>query len=136
MLDVCDENAKATLIVVIPPVIVAKQNQTVLVGKNVTIECIIENVGIPPFVVYRWKKFKQRLMTDRKKYISQLIENRMFLTIVNSTIDDESYYQCILETPVFQRRKAFIYLSVNDTRITHAGSINGVYYIIINYTSI
>ena len=88
-------------------------------------------MGTPPFVVYRWQKFKQRLMTDRKKYISQLFENRMFLTIVNSTIDDESYYQCILETPVFQRRQAFVYLSVNDTRITHAESINGAYCIII-----
>ena len=129
-LDPCDESATATLIVVIPPMIVAGQNQTVLVGNNVTIECIIEDVGNPPFVVFRWQKLRRRLVTDGKKYISQLIENRMFLTITNSTIDDESYYQCILETPVFQRRQASVYLSVNDTMIIHTGSINGTYLII------
>ena len=58
----------------------------------------------------------------------------MFLTITNSTTDDESYYQCILETPVFQRRQASVYLSVNDTTIIHTGSNNGAYLIINNVT--
>ena len=53
MLDVCNKSAKATLIVVMPPVIVAGQNRTVFVGNNMTIECIIENVGTPSFVIFR-----------------------------------------------------------------------------------
>ena len=66
-------------------------------------------------------------MTDGIKHISQLIENIMFLTIVNSTTDDEGYYQCILETPIFQRREVSMYLSVNDS-VTHMGLIDGMSY--------
>ena len=90
-------------------------------------ECIIENVGNPPFAVFRWQKSEQRLMTDGIKYISQLIENIMFLTIVNSTSDDEGYYKCILETAVFQRREASVYLSVNDS-VTHMRLTDGMSY--------
>ena len=85
-------------------------------------ECIIENVGNPSFAVFRWEKSEQRLATDGTKYSSELIGNRMFLTIVNSTTDDEDYYQCILETPVFQRREASVYLFVNHTSIINGTS--------------
>ena len=126
-LDTCDETATAHLIVVVPPVITPGQNQTAYVGRNAVVEYIIGNVGNPPFAVFRWQKFEQRLTTDGIKYISQLIRNRMFLTIVNSTSDDEGYYQCILETAVFQRRKALVYLFVNDS-ITHMGLTDGMSY--------
>lgn len=120
-LEGCNERATGHIIVVIPPVITAhKQNQTVLVGNNATLECVIEYEGNPPFVVFRWQKSNRRLMTYRTKYVSQLIGNRMFLTIVNSTTDDEGSYQCIVETSVFQRRKAFVGLYLNH-RVNHAG---------------
>ena len=123
-LDTCDETATAHLIVVVPPVITPKQNQTAYVGRNAVVECNIENIGNPPFAVFRWQKSKQRLVTDGTKYSSQLIGNRMFLTIYNSTTNDEGFYHCILETPVFQRREASVYLFVNHTSIT-----NGTYYL-------
>ena len=66
-LDRCDESAKASLIIIMSPVIVAGQNQTAFVGSNATVECIIENVGSPPFVVHRWKNSGQRLVTDGTK---------------------------------------------------------------------
>ena len=122
-LDTCDDTATAHLIVVVPPVIAPGQDQTIHVGKNATMECIIGNVGNPPFSVSRWQKSDQRLVTDGTKYISQIIGNRMFLTIINSTTDDEGNYKCILETPVFQRREASVYLSMNHTSI--AGLTNG-----------
>ena len=53
----------------------------------------------------------------------------MYLTIVNSTTDDEGYYQYILETAVFQRREASVYLSVNHTSITHKGLTDSMSYI-------
>ena len=127
-LDTCDERATANLIVVVPPVIAPGQNQTVLTMSNATIGCSIENAGQPPFTIFRWQKSGQRLVTDGTKYISELIENRMFLTVVNSTTDDEGYYKCILETPVFQRRQGSVYLTVNHTRTTHTGLTNGVLY--------
>ena len=123
-LDTCDETATAHLIVVVPPVVTPGQNQTVHVGRNAVVECIIENAGNPPFVVFRWQKSDQRLVTDGTRYISQLIGNRMYLTIVNSTTDDQGYYRCILETAVFQRREASVYLSVNHS-INHIGSNDG-----------
>ena len=126
-LDTCDENAIAYLIVVIPPVIAPGQNQTAYVGRNAVIQCIIENAGNPAFVVFRWQKSAQRLVTDGTKYTSELISgNVMVLTIVNSTTDDEGYYQCILETAAFQRSEASVYLAVNDS-VTHLGSNNGTY---------
>ena len=109
----CDDTATAHLKVVVPPVVTPGQNQTVHVGRNAIMECIIENAGNLPFAVFRWQKSGQRLATDETKYSSHLIGNRMFLTIVNSTTDDEGYYQCILETAFFQRREASVYLSVN-----------------------
>ena len=127
-LESCDESATANLIVVVPPVIAPGQNQTVFAKSNATMGCIIEYVGQPPFTMFRWQKSGQRLVTDGTKYISQLIGNRMFLTIINSTTDDEGYYQCILETPVFQRRQAFVYLTVNHTGTTHTGLTNGAFY--------
>ena len=115
---------------VVPPVVTPGQNQTVHVaGRNAIVECFIENVGNPPFAVFRWQKSEQRLATDGTRYNSQLIGNRMFLTIVNSTTDDEGYYQCILETAVFQRREASVYLSVNHTSITHKGLTDSMSYI-------
>ena len=127
-LDTCDERSTASLIVVIPPVIAPGQNQTVLAMSNATIGCLIENAGQPPYTMFRWQKSEQRLVTDRTKYISELIGNRM-LTIVNSTTDDEGY-KCILETPVFLRRQGSVYLTVNHTRTctTHTGLTNGVFY--------
>ena len=95
--------------------------------------CLIESVGKPPFTVFRWQKSGQRLVADGRKYISQLIGNRMFLTIVNSTADDESYYQCILETSVFQRRQGSVYLTVNHTRATHTELTNGAFNCGISY---
>ena len=114
-LDTCDNTAIARLIVVIPPEINPGQNQTVQLRSNAIVECIVKNLGNPPFTVYRWQKSRQRLVTDGTKYISQLNESRMILIILNSTADDEGYYQCILETPVFQRRQASVFLSVNYT---------------------
>ena len=127
-LGVCNENATANLIVVVPPVLAPGQNQTVLAKNNVIMGCLIESAGQPPFTMFRWQKFEQRLVTDGIKYISQLIGNRMFLTIINSTTDDEGYYQCIIETPVFQRRQASVHLTVNHTGTTHAGLANGAFY--------
>ena len=101
------------------PVIVPGQNQTAFAGSNATVECIIENVGNPPFAVHRWQKNKQKLMTDGIKYSLQLIGNRMFLTIINSTTDDEGYYRCIIELSNFEIRQAPVYLSVNHTRIAN-----------------
>ena len=126
-LDRCDESAKVNVIIIMSPVIVAGQNQTAFAGSNATVECIIENVGNPPFVVHRWQKNNQRLVTDGIKYSSQLIGNRMFLTIINSTTDDEGYYKCIIETSNFEIRQAPVYLSVNHTRIAHTGSANGMF---------
>ena len=126
-LDTCDESAAANLIVVVPPVIAPGQNQTVLAKNNATMVCLIESAGKPPFTVFRWQKSGQRLVADGRKYLSQLIGNKMFLTIVNSTTDDEGFYQCILETPVFQRRQGSVYLTVNHTRTTHTGLTNGAY---------
>ena len=127
-LDTCDETATAHLIVVVSPVITPGRNQTAYVGRNAIVECIIENGGNPRFAVFRWQKSEQRLLTDGTKYSSKLIgNNTMVLTIYNSTTDDEGYYQCILETPVFQRREASVYLSVNDS-VTHMGSNDGMSY--------
>ena len=127
-LDTCDGNATAYLIVVVPPVIAPGQNQTAYVGRNAVMQCIIENAGNPAFAVFRWQKSAaQRLVTDGVKYTSQLINgNIMVLTIVNSTTDDEGYYQCVLETAVFLRSEASVYLAVNDS-VTHLGSSNGMY---------
>ena len=125
-LDGCDERATATLLITMPPVLVPGRNQTVFVTNNVTMECVIEDVGNPRFEVFRWQKSGQRLViTDGTKYTSQLIGNRMFLTVVNSTTNDEGHYQCILETPVYQRRQASVYLTVNHTGTAHAGLTNG-----------
>ena len=133
VLDTCDKSATATLIVTMPPVLVPGQNQTVFVTNNVTMECVIEDVGNPHFEVHRWENLGQRLATDGTKYDSQLIGNRMFLTIINSTTSDEGYYQCILETPVYQRKQASVYLTVNNTRIVgDRGLTNGGCYFAIN----
>ena len=123
-LDSCDESATATLIITIPPVIIPGQNQTVFVTNNVTLECVIEDVGNPHFVVFRWEKSQQRLLIDGRKYTSRLIGSRIILTIVNSTIKDEGYYQCILETPADQRRQASVYLIVNHTDGLTNGTFN------------
>ena len=123
----CDESATATLIATMPPVLVPGQNQTVFVTNNVTMECVIEDVGNPRFEVFRWQKSGQRLVTDGTKYTSQLIGNRMFLTIINSTTNDEGHYQCIVETPVHQRRHNSVHLIVNHTGIPHVGLTNGVF---------
>jgi len=66
------------------------------------------------------------LVTNGIKYTSRIIGNRMILTIINSTTDDEGYYQCILETRAFQRSKTSVYLSVN---LTSATETKGVPYI-------
>ena len=127
-LDACDESAVVKLMVILPPVIDPGQHQTVLVESNATVQCIIKDVGNPPFLVNRWQKSGQRLVTGGIKYLSQLIGNRMFLTIVNSTTDDEGYYQCILETSTFEIIQTSVYLSVKHSRIVHnAGSCNGVF---------
>ena len=126
-LDRCDESAKANVIIIRSPVIAAGQNQTAFVGTNATVECIIENVGNPPFVVDRWEKSEQRLATDGTKCFSQLIGDRMFLTIINSTTNDEGYYHCVIETSNFEIKQARVYLSVNHTRIARTGSANGMF---------
>ena len=128
-LDTCDETATTNLIVVVSPVITPGRNQTAHVGTNAVVECIIENGGNPRFEVFRWQKSELRLVTDGTKYSSELIgNNTMVLTIHNCTTDDEGYYQCILETPVFQRIETSVYLSVNDS-VTHMGSNDGMSYI-------
>ena len=126
-LDTCDNTAIAHLIVVVPPDIAPGQNQTVLIGLDAVVECVIEYVGNPPFTLFRWQKSQQWLVTDGTKYISWLIGNRMILTIVNSTTDDEDYYRCILETQGFKRREASVYLSVNQANITHTEFTEGWY---------
>ena len=99
---------------------------SIFVGRNAVMQCIIENVGNPPFSVFRWQKSAQRLVTDGTKYTSQLIGgNIMVLTIVNSTTEDEGYYWCIVETEVFQRREAVVFLAVNNS-VTHMGSNDGM----------
>ena len=127
-LDECDESATANIIILIPPVVLPGKNQTVVVRSNATIECIIEYVGNPPFVASRWEKSGRRLVPDGTKYIFQLIGNRLFLTIVNSTNDDEGYYQCILETSRYEIQEAFVFLSVNNATRTHTESTNGESY--------
>ena len=128
-LDACNESAVLKLMVIMPPLIVPGQNKTVLVGCSATIECIIEDFGNPPFVVNRWQKSGQRLVTNGRKYSSQLIGNRMFLTIVNSTTDDKGYYWCILETSTFEIIQTSVHLSVKHSMIAHnTGSCNGVSY--------
>ena len=128
-LESCDERAIANLIVVVPPVISPGQNQTVLVENNVTLECIIEYPDNQPYVVYhRWQKSEQRLVIDRTKYITQFIGNRMFLTVINSTTDDEGYYRCIIETSSFQRAENSVYLSVSNTTIINTRLTNGESY--------
>ena len=130
-LDTCDESATANLIVVVPPVITPGQNQTVLVENNATLECILEYPDNQPYEVYhRWQKSGQRLVTDGTKYISELIGNRMFLTIINATTDDEGYYQCIIETSIFQRTEDSVYLSVNNTTIINTRLTNGESYLL------
>ena len=124
-LDTCDDTATAHLIVVVSPVVAPGQNQTGFVGRNAVVDCVIENVGNPPFSLARWQKSEERLVTDGTKYSSQVIGNRMFLTIINSTTDDEGYYKCILENSVFQRREASVHLSVNYS-ITHTGMSDGM----------
>ena len=64
-------------------------------------------------------KSGQRLVTDGTKYVSQLIGNRMFSTIVKcpQLTNDKDYYQCMLQILVYQRRQASVYLTVNNTRI-------------------
>ena len=119
-LDSCDETATARLIVVVPPVIAPGQNQTAYVERHAVIQCIIEYAGNPAFEVFRWQKSEQRLVTDGTKYKSEITQNRMLLTIFNLTTDDEGYYQCILETPVFQRVEASVYLPKNHSA-THIG---------------
>ena len=93
---------------------------------DAVVECVIEYVGNPPFTMFRWQKSQQRLVTDGTKYTSRLIGNRMVLTVVNATTDDEGYYQCILETLVSQRRKASVFLSVNLIDATYAKLNEGV----------
>ena len=128
-LNACDASAVLTLTVVVSPVITAGQYQTVLFGSNTTLECIIEDVGNPPFAVSRWQKNEQRLVTDGAKYFSQLIGNTMSLTIVNSTIDDEDHYQCILETSTFEIIQTSVHLSVKYSMIArNTGSCNGASY--------
>lgn len=127
-LDECDDSATANVTISIPPVINPGQNQTVVVRSNAIIECIIEHVGNPPFVAYRWEKSGHRLVPDGTKYIIQLIGNRMFLHIVNSTTEDEGYYQCILETSGFEIQDAFVFLSVNNATRTHMELTNGGLY--------
>ena len=122
VLNSCDESATANVIVAILPVIIPEKNQTVLVGSNATLECIIEHVGSPPFVLQRWQKYGHRLVTDGTKYTSQLIGNRMFLTILNSTTEDEGYYECIIENLAFEIKQASVYLSFNHTRRTQTGA--------------
>ena len=124
-LDACDKSATATLIITMPPVLVPGENQTVFVTNDVTVECVITDVGNPRYGVHRWEKSGQRLVTDGTKYTSQLIRSRMFLTIVNSTTNDEGHYQCILETPVYQRRQASVYLTVNNASTINTGLTNG-----------
>ena len=125
-LNSCDESAAANVIVVALPVIIPGQHQTVLVGSNATVECIIEHMGSPPFVLDRWQKSGHRLVTDGTKYSSQLIGNRMFLTILNSTAEDEGYYECIIETLAFEIKQASVYLSLNHTH-------TGMSYVMITY---
>ena len=126
-LDACDESAIVNLKVVMPPVIVPGQHQTALVGSSVTIECIIKEFGNPPFVVNRWQKSGQRLMIDGRKYSSQLLGNRVFLTIVNSTANDEDHYQCILETPIFEIIQTSVFLFVKRSVIAQStGLCNGM----------
>ena len=113
---------------VVPPVTTPGRNEMTHIGRNAVVECIIENGDNPHFTVFRWQESEQRLVTDGTKYSSELIgNNTMVLTIHNSTTDDEGYYRCILETAVFQRREASVYLSVNDS-VTHMGSNNGMSY--------
>ena len=126
-LDGCDKNATMNIIIIMSPAIVAGKNETAFVGNNATVECIIEKVGNPRFVMHRWQKSEQRLVTNGIKYSSQLIGNKMFLTIINPTTDDEGYYKCIIETSNFEIRQAPVYLSVNHTRIAHKGSANGMF---------
>ena len=127
-LHTCDESATAKVLVVVPPVIIPGQNQIALVRNNAAIECIIEQFGNPPPVVFRWQKSQRRLVTDGTKYTSQLIGNRMFLTIINSTTNDEGHYWCILETSCFHRKQASVYLTVNHTQVTTTRSSNGALY--------
>ena len=127
-LNACDESAVAKLTVVMLPKLVPGQQQTVLVKSNARVECIIKYVGNPSFVVYRWQKSGQRLLTDGTKYTSQLIGNTMSLTIVNSTIDDEGYYQCILETSTFEIIQTSVRLSVQHSMIArNTESCNGTF---------
>ena len=138
-LDACDDSATANITILIPPIIIPGKNQTVFVRNDAIMECIIEDVGNPPFVAYRWQKSGQRLIADGTKYTSWLIGNETFLTIVNSTTDDEGYYQCILETSNFEIQEAFVYLSVNYPTITHSelnngGSLCNYIVIFLNYT--
>ena len=116
-IDTCDQTAIAHLIVVVPPVIAPGEYQA---GRDGVVECIIKNKGYPPFVVSRWQKSEQRLVTDGTKYASEITEKRMLLTIFNFTTDDEGYYRCILETPVFQRVEVSVYLPMNHSA-THIG---------------
>ena len=127
-LHTCDESATANVLIVVPPVIVPGQNQIAFVRSNATIECIIEQFGNPPSVVFRWQKSQQRLVTDGTKYISQVIGNKMFLTIVNSTTIDEGHYRCILETSCLHRKQASVYLTVNRTQVTNTRLSNGASY--------
>ena len=117
-LDTCDETATANLIVVVPPVITPGQYQA---GRDAVVKCIIKEPGYPPFVVSRWQKSEQRLVTDDTKYASEIINNTMLLTIVNFTTDDEGYYHCILETSVFLRVEASVYLPAANHSAAHIG---------------
>ena len=126
-LNSCERSATANVIVITLPVISPQQPQTVYVSSNATVECIIEHVGNPPFVLHRWQKSGIRLVTDGTKYSSQLTGNRTVLTILNSTAEDEGYYECIIETLTFEIKQASVYLTV----ITHTGSCNGASYIVI-----
>ena len=131
-LNSCDKSATASIIVITLPKIIPKQNYTLNVGNNVTVECIIEHVGNPPFVLHRWQKSGHRLVMDRTKYISQQIENRVLLTILNSTAEDEGYYECVVETSTFEIEQASVYLSLNYTIRSHTG----VSYVVITYVYI
>ena len=130
-LGTCDDSATASIMVVVPSVIVPGQSQTVPDMSNTTIECIIEQFGNPRPVVFRWQKSQQRLVMDGTKYISQVIGSRMFLNIINSTTNDEGYYRCIVETSCLRsihRKQASVYLTVNHTRVTNSWLTNGALY--------
>ena len=108
----CSPTAVANITISLPPTIYHLQNQTVVIGETVEINCNA-NTTMRESISFSWQKNGKEL-PDESRYSTISSTNNTTLKITNATKLDQGYFSCIAKNRKYQQDNQSMHLHVQN----------------------